>query len=256
MFLGAVSASGFSFIVLSLVAPERFAGIRAKFHPVQRSFLCGGALGGAILGAGMAVGGACPGMVLPQVGTGLPNALLTTLGGLVGALCFGLLEPTFRAGFLGKGNLCSGTKEDFLDIKLNKPFVALCLPFTVMCGVAALCLELFFPYEAELGLEPGAAGAAAQVFSAKAWPPALCGACLGLLQLVAGGLLNDSLGSSTAYTCVASQWLGLVGDGIRTRCSYLESNRTGVDKWWQVVCEPPTHGEGLSCSPIFAAGAD
>lgn len=237
MFLGAVSASAFSFALLRTVAPQRFSSIRANFHPVQRSFLCGGALGGAILGAGMAIGGACPGMVLPQVGTGLPNALLTTLGGLLGALCFGLVEPTLRASLLEQGSVCSGTKDDFVDVKLGKSFIALCLPLAITCGSVAMCLEFVFPYEDELGLDRGDAGAAARVFKAKAWPPALCGALLGMLQLPASALVHDSLGSSTSYQCIASQWLGLVGDGLRTRCSYLENNRTGVDKWWQVFCE-------------------
>jgi hypothetical protein len=40
----------------------------------------------------MAVAGACPGMVLPQVGTGVKNGWVTFLGGLTGAMVYLLLQ--------------------------------------------------------------------------------------------------------------------------------------------------------------------
>ncbi len=44
--------------------------------------------------AGMAIGGTCPGMVMVQLGAAVPNAQYTFAGGLLGALFYGLLEPT------------------------------------------------------------------------------------------------------------------------------------------------------------------
>lgn len=41
----------------------------------------------------MAVGGACPGMVLAQVGSGTHNAVYTLVGCFTGALTFGFIEP-------------------------------------------------------------------------------------------------------------------------------------------------------------------
>lgn len=234
MFMGAVTASCFSFVLLSVFAPQRFETVRLNFHPIKRGLLSGGALGGGLLGVGMAVAGACPGMVLPQVGTGLPNALLITLGGVIGALAFGLLEPVLRSSALDKGAQCSGTADDFVDIKLGKPFVALCLPLGVVCGAASILLEVLVPYESELGLPVGGAELG-EILYAKAWPPALAGALLGSLQLPCAAIIQASLGSSSSYECVASIPLALAGSATKKRFSYLEGKRSGgVGSWWQV----------------------
>jgi hypothetical protein len=182
----------------------------------------------------MAIAGACPGMVLPQVGTALPNAVLTTLGGVAGALAFGLLEPVLRPAALDKGSQCCGTADDFIDVKLKKPFAMLGLPLGVVCAGAALALEFVFPFEADLGLALGGAELS-KVVSAKAWPPALAGFLLGSLQLPAALLIKDSLGSSSSYECVASSWLTLAPQSTRASFKYLESKRTGgVGSWWQL----------------------
>ena len=93
----------------------------------------------------MAVAGACPGMVLPQVGTALPNSMFTVAGGLLGALAYGLLEPTLlRPALLARGKQCAGTgtPEDFLDVKLGRSFVPLTLALGVACGTFAIVLEV------------------------------------------------------------------------------------------------------------------
>ena len=161
MFMGAVAGSCGSFAILSAAAPAKFAAVRAGFHPVQRGIVTGGVCGGGLLGAGMAIAGACPGMVLPQVGTGLDNSLVTTAGGLCGALAFGLLEPTIRP-LLAKGAQCTGDADDYIDVKLDKPFALLCVPLGVACGGLALLLEILVPFQGELlgsGTDPGDTGA-------------------------------------------------------------------------------------------------
>jgi len=66
MFLSAVAASSLSFSIFSYASPEKFYTSRKKW----KDFLDGlnviaVIFGGLILGAGMAISGACPGMVLP-----------------------------------------------------------------------------------------------------------------------------------------------------------------------------------------------
>ena len=41
----------------------------------------------------MRIAGACPGMVMAEVGSGVPNALIVLAGGFAGALAYGLLQP-------------------------------------------------------------------------------------------------------------------------------------------------------------------
>ena len=277
MFMGAVSASCVAFVGLKTLAPARFDAVRLGFHPAQRGLLAGGAVGGAILGTGMVVAGACPGMVLPQVGTGVPNALLTTLGGVVGALAFGLLEPTLRPALLAKGTQCSGSETDFIDVKLGKPFAPLCLLLGVMCGGLAVLLEVLVPYEDELcvSLNPCVRLSNSTVdngtlFAARAWPPALCGFLLGAMQIPAAAFIHDSLGSSSSYQCVAGQCLLVAPAAAQSRFTYLDKSRKGVGSWWQVFyvgCAVlgswlsatlsdtvPTTAEGVPVAPALIGG--
>eukprot|EP01047_Picozoa_sp_COSAG01_P034441 COSAG01_NODE_2588_length_7414_cov_4.548052_2_plen_360_part_00 len=234
MFMGAVAGSCVSFASLSVLAPAKFSAVRAGFHPTRRGYVAGGICGGAILGTGMAIAGACPGMVLPQVGTGVEHALFTTCGGLLGALTYGLLEPELRPAFLDKGTQCSGDAHDFVDIKLGKPFLWLCAPLGVLCGAVSLTLEFLVDFNGELNLESSSTNDGFPALGARAWPPSLCGFLLGCLQIPAALLIEDSLGSSSSYQCISCQWLQIAPAGTRQRFSYLESFRTGVEAWWQV----------------------
>jgi hypothetical protein len=51
-------------------------------------------IGGLILGAGIALAGACPGTVMAQVGAGYRDAIFTLVGGLGGAVAYSYAEPT------------------------------------------------------------------------------------------------------------------------------------------------------------------
>lgn len=50
-------------------------------------------LGGALLGAGIAFAGACPGTVFGQIGVGYQDAFVTLLGAFLGALFFIYIKP-------------------------------------------------------------------------------------------------------------------------------------------------------------------
>ncbi|HXF88513.1 MAG TPA: YeeE/YedE thiosulfate transporter family protein [Xanthobacteraceae bacterium] len=60
-------------------------------------------IGGLLLGAGIALAGACPGTVLAQVGVGYRDALFTLLGGLFGALAYSYATPALSGTFLASG---------------------------------------------------------------------------------------------------------------------------------------------------------
>src|SRR6266704_2832515 len=59
------------------------------------------AVGGLILGAGIALAGACPGTTLAQIGVGYRDALFTLAGGLCGAVAFSYAQPVLSKTFLG-----------------------------------------------------------------------------------------------------------------------------------------------------------
>jgi uncharacterized membrane protein YedE/YeeE len=61
-------------------------------------------IGGLILGAGIALAGACPGTTLAQIGAGYRDAIFILLGGIAGALTYGYFDAPITALFAEKGD--------------------------------------------------------------------------------------------------------------------------------------------------------
>eukprot|EP00746_Dinoflagellata_sp_MGD_P140697 gnl/MRDRNA2_/MRDRNA2_73899_c0_seq2.p1 gnl/MRDRNA2_/MRDRNA2_73899_c0~~gnl/MRDRNA2_/MRDRNA2_73899_c0_seq2.p1 ORF type:complete len:405 (+),score=51.86 gnl/MRDRNA2_/MRDRNA2_73899_c0_seq2:80-1294(+) len=244
MFMGAVTGACLMFTTMSVATPKLFEKVRDAFPPPQRGFVSGGILGGVLLGFGMVIAGACPGMVIPQVGTLLPNSHITMAGGIVGALTFGLVEPYVQP-FLHKGIQCTQDKNAFLDVKLGKPFPLMCLALGAVCAAVCVLLEIVVPFGNETLTSPDGVG----VFEQKAWAPSLCGLFLGCLQLPCGLCCQDSLGSSTAYQVVSAQWLHLMPQTVQSRYEYLNNFKSGIGVWWQVFYI------GLAVLGSYASGA-
>ncbi|MCC7347132.1 MAG: YeeE/YedE family protein [Variibacter sp.] len=61
-------------------------------------------VGGLILGAGIALAGACPGTTLAQIGAGYRDAIFTLLGALSGAVAFSYAQPALNRTFLASGD--------------------------------------------------------------------------------------------------------------------------------------------------------
>jgi hypothetical protein len=68
-------------------------------------------VGGLILGAGIALAGACPGTTLAQIGVGYRDAIFTLAGGLCGAVAFSYAQPWLDRALIG-----SGPKLIFTDL--------------------------------------------------------------------------------------------------------------------------------------------
>ncbi len=60
-------------------------------------------VGGLILGAGIALAGACPGTTLAQIGVGYRDAIFTLFGGLAGAVAFSYAQPWLAKSLIGTG---------------------------------------------------------------------------------------------------------------------------------------------------------
>jgi hypothetical protein len=104
-------------------------------------------VGGLILGAGIALAGACPGTTLAQVGVGYRDALFTLVGGLCGAVAFSYAEP-----WLSKSLIGSGKKLIFTEL-LNVPYWlgALCLAAAIV--IVLVVMELLRPWRDDLGAD-------------------------------------------------------------------------------------------------------
>jgi hypothetical protein len=102
-------------------------------------------VGGLILGAGIALAGACPGTTLAQIGTGYRDAWLTLAGGLCGAVAFSSAQPSLLP-FLNAGD----GKLVFTDL-LGIPFWAGALAWAAILLLALVVLERLRPWRDEMG---------------------------------------------------------------------------------------------------------
>jgi hypothetical protein len=103
-------------------------------------------IGGLILGAGIALAGACPGTTLAQVGAGYRDALFTLVGGFCGAVAFTYAQPVLSKTFLAQG----GGKIIFTDL-IGVPYWMGALVLAVVLVVVLVVLEAWRPWRDEMG---------------------------------------------------------------------------------------------------------
>lgn len=139
MFLSAVITG---LIVLSVMVGFGFAKLSPK-----ATLFAADVVGGAILGVGIVIAGACPGTVLAQIGTGYKDAIFTFIGGLFGALAFTYMEPNILKPVLTSGAYGKLT----LDLLLGLPFPAVALSFAAILIGLLVWLEKVSPWREEIG---------------------------------------------------------------------------------------------------------
>lgn len=108
-------------------------------------------VGGLILGAGIALSGACPGTALAQAGAGYRDALFIIAGGVFGAMAYGYFKAEID-GLLAMGDYGKITLADVLPV----PFWVLALAFAALLVAIIVALETWRPWRSEMG--PGGTG--------------------------------------------------------------------------------------------------
>ncbi|KAL7628878.1 hypothetical protein AAE478_000393 [Parahypoxylon ruwenzoriense] len=166
-----LTASGTSTLLVNIfqrlgyldACPRSFSTINL-FGPLD-----GNIIGGCMLGAGMAVSGACPGTVYAQIGSGIHSGLYTLGGAILGGVIWtGFLRPALlRRQKKTKG---TGVKSDSLTLdKLigTSQLTALVAVETLFAGLVAAIVHLASPTSSGLvgPVTGGVLIAGAQLFS-------------------------------------------------------------------------------------------
>ncbi|CAG5130677.1 unnamed protein product [Candidula unifasciata] len=225
MFLtaSAVGMMGFSFLSMIPATLDHFESVVDDFLvSLMTKSVTSAAVGGALLGCGMTLSGACPGMVLAQLGAGVPSAVFTVAGGLCGAYLYALTEPIVYRNLHPRKPYRYYTLDEFL----GSPYVIIALPVAAMLGMVVFAVEVARPWTSEVEQS------GSSLMESRAWPPFVAGMLIGLLQVPTVLSLRTTLGSTTGYMTVASQALAL--KPLQSVFSYLKSFRRGVHNWWQV----------------------
>ena len=104
-------------------------------------------VGGLILGAGIALAGACPGTTLAQIGVGYRDAIFTLAGGLAGAVAFSYAQP-----WLAKSLIGPGPKLLFTDLA-GIPYWQGALALAAVLIVVLALIERLRPWRDDLGAD-------------------------------------------------------------------------------------------------------
>lgn len=102
-------------------------------------------IGGAILGVGIVLAGACPGTTMAQIGAGYRDAWFTLAGGLAGAAFYGYNDAAITAVFAEKGD-----KLGF-DKLIGLPFWVAALILAVVLVAVLAMLEGVEPWRTSTG---------------------------------------------------------------------------------------------------------
>jgi len=102
-------------------------------------------IGGLVLGAGIALAGACPGTTLAQIGVGYRDALFTLVGGLFGAVAFSYAQP-----WLDKTLIGTGPKLIFTNL-LNVPYWQGAIGLSAAITVILIFMERMRSWRDDLG---------------------------------------------------------------------------------------------------------
>jgi uncharacterized membrane protein YedE/YeeE len=119
-------------------------GVKLSLKPL---LLRADIIGGLILGAGIALAGACPGTTLAQIGAGYRDALFVLAGGIAGALTYGYFDAPITAFFAETGN-----KVGF-DSLLGLPFWTAALGLAVVLAAGLWGIERAQSWRAEVGVD-------------------------------------------------------------------------------------------------------
>ena len=241
-----LSAAGTGSLVCGLIShfnPKLYEIVREKYRgSCDRSFAYALVLGSLLLGVGMTISAACPGMVLAQIGSGQPNSIWVVVGCLVAALVYGGVESSIREGIVKKGFIVPKDKR-FVDELLGLPknrVVALDMGMVVGCWIGVCIIEFFFPWNSDLevDVQNSADCSISNPFECRQWPPQLAGTFVGLLQLPLIFTFQTCMGTSTAYQSLIAIPLMIAGKHkveAKSKLAYMAMFApTNVALQWQI----------------------
>ncbi|MGP9812471.1 YeeE/YedE thiosulfate transporter family protein [Rhodopseudomonas sp. NSM] len=156
MFLTAVATGA---LVLAVLHGFGFV----KLHP-KGALYAADIVGGLLLGAGIALAGACPGTTLAQIGVGYRDAIFTLVGGLAGAVAFSYAQPWLAANLIGTAKPILFT--DLVGLPYWQGAVGLAV---VLIAVLAL-MERWRPWRDDLGSDVDGAHATSTEFKGRIVP--------------------------------------------------------------------------------------
>ncbi|KAH8429489.1 YeeE/YedE family protein [Aspergillus melleus] len=191
----------------------------------------GNIIGGAMVGAGMTLTGACPGTVLVQVGTGISSGRYALLGGIIGGVLYATVAPALGRHSGAPCAVTSGKADNSLPGKLDIS------PGTATLAFQAMCVPLIVAFRY---LAPGHAHAAVD--------PVVGGFLIGLAQLISLLMTKAPVGVSTGYEDIG-RWVRVFINGSAN----AERLRSGEQKPALPLTKSVCFGFGILASSFLVS---
>ncbi|KAI5203662.1 hypothetical protein E4T39_04115 [Aureobasidium subglaciale] len=193
-----LGASATSALIVHLADSTKIAAMKPRtpqsigFFPYD-----GNVVGGAMIGVGMALTGACPGTVFVQAGAGLPSGIFVLGGGILGGLLFVSAQPTITKLRENSSSKVATNSELTVSKSMGvSPWIVVAM-WEIMCfGMLQLLSGLESPSTATRALVS----------------PVLGGLLIGAAQACAIALTRHTVGTSGAFEDVG-RWLRNVISG-------------------------------------------
>lgn len=154
MIVGQMQLRNFIMLKVFLTAVATGAVVLAVLHGFgfiklqpKAALYAADVVGGLLLGAGIALAGACPGTTLAQIGVGYRDAIFTLAGALCGAVAFSYAQP-----WLDKALIGTGPKLIFTDLA-GIPYWQGALGLAAVLIVALILMERARSWRADLGAD-------------------------------------------------------------------------------------------------------
>jgi uncharacterized protein len=154
MIVGQMQLRNFIMLKVFLTAVATGAVVLAALHGFgliklqpKAALYAADVVGGLLLGAGIALAGACPGTTLAQIGVGYRDAIFTLAGGLCGAVAFSYAQP-----WLDKSLIGTGPKLIFTDLA-GIPYWQGALGLAAVLIIALILMERARSWRADLGAD-------------------------------------------------------------------------------------------------------
>lgn len=198
-----MSATATGMLIFGLLDLERHVDIDALGFNLMGG-MGANIVGGLLVGAGMTITGACPGTNIVQIGAGVPNAIYTYFGQIVGALLFGVsfyyIQTVLPAYKRKRPAL-------LLDRYFGMNFLTVSLMIASLIGFSLYLLEGYETYRKE---SLRYSRVLSYITSNKTylqmvhWHPVVCGVLIGILQLFLTKYAGIQLGNSAQYVWLSS----------------------------------------------------
>ncbi|KAJ3105161.1 hypothetical protein HDU97_008443 [Phlyctochytrium planicorne] len=181
-------------------------------------------VGGFLIGAGMAISGACPGTIFVQLGAGVSSVGWTFLGTLLASISYGYFHRLLKSAV----SCFDDVKQALvLDRGSGRNYLMVAGAASAVVTAGLIGLNHVKPWELDfeevMGRDFVGGEVKGLVSTAFAWKPVTAGVGIGIVQLIALLLTRQPIGASSVYPFVGARIAKFLDGSWETNVPFFKS---------------------------------